>query len=198
MPPLAPQCQRTEAACYHLINRGHNREVFFAIERNPTVISRMCHVHCCKMCLHQAVSRSQNLAGRTIRCRVCGNRLRVPRPELIEDEEPLTVLPADTSAEEEMREAVTEVVPPPRPIVRSVRKLPLSARPVRRRRRSTPVFEQGWFGGSNVGVIGGLLMIVIAIVWFVVGLAVGYIFFYPPVLLVIGIIAVVKGLAGRS
>lgn len=49
-------------------------------------------------------------------------------------------------------------------------------------------------GGINSGVLGGMGMIVIAVVWFVVGLSAGYIFFYPPVLLIIGIIAVVKGL----
>ena len=37
-------------------------------------------------------------------------------------------------------------------------------------------------------------MIVIAVVWFVAGLAGGRIFFYPPVLLIIGIVAVAKGL----
>ncbi len=57
-------------------------------------------------------------------------------------------------------------------------------------------FEQGWFGSTNAGVLGGLLMIVIAVVWFVLGLAGNRIFFYPPILFVIGVIAVIKGLAG--
>ena len=30
MPRLPRQYQWTEAACYHLINRGHNREILFA------------------------------------------------------------------------------------------------------------------------------------------------------------------------
>lgn len=45
------------------------------------------------------------------------------------------------------------------------------------------------------GVLGGLLLIVIAIVWFVAGLAADVIFYYPPVLLIIGIFGVFKGLA---
>jgi hypothetical protein len=59
-------------------------------------------------------------------------------------------------------------------------------------------FEPGWFGSMNAGVIGGLLMILIAVVWFVVGLAGGIIFFYPPVLAVIGLIAIAKGLSGGN
>jgi hypothetical protein len=38
-------------------------------------------------------------------------------------------------------------------------------------------------------------MIVIAVVWFVGGLSAGVIFFYPPILALIGIYALVKGLA---
>ncbi|HZY86690.1 MAG TPA: hypothetical protein VFE78_17780 [Gemmataceae bacterium] len=45
-------------------------------------------------------------------------------------------------------------------------------------------------------MVGGLLMMLIAVVWFVLGLMADRIFFYPPILLVIGLIAVVKGLFG--
>jgi hypothetical protein len=34
----------------------------------------------------------------------------------------------------------------------------------------------------------------VAVVWFFGGLAAGYIFFYPPVMFVLGLIAVIKGL----
>jgi hypothetical protein len=44
-------------------------------------------------------------------------------------------------------------------------------------------------------VIGGLVMIAIAVVWFVCGLYyLDRIFFYPPVLFVVGVIAIVKGI----
>lgn len=49
--------------------------------------------------------------------------------------------------------------------------------------------------GMKKGVLGGVAMIVIAIVWFVLGLAADRIFYYPPILLIIGIVGVVKGLA---
>jgi hypothetical protein len=48
--------------------------------------------------------------------------------------------------------------------------------------------------GIDNGVLGGLGMIAGAVIWFVVGWACGYIFFYPPILLLIGVFAVVKGL----
>jgi hypothetical protein len=58
-------------------------------------------------------------------------------------------------------------------------------------------FEEGWFGSTNSGIIGGILMIVIAVVWFVVGyFAADRIFFYPPILFVIGLLSIVKGLFG--
>lgn len=58
--------------------------------------------------------------------------------------------------------------------------------------------SEGWFGSTNGGVIGGLLMMIIAAVWFVVGYSAGRIFFYPPILFIIGAIAVVKGVFDRG
>lgn|GEM_PF-843451 len=52
--------------------------------------------------------------------------------------------------------------------------------------------------GVNGSVITGILMIIGSIVWFFGGLAVGIIFFYPPIMLVLGIIALGKGLMGRD
>jgi len=48
--------------------------------------------------------------------------------------------------------------------------------------------------GLKGGVLGGLAMIVIAVVWFVVGYQAGYIYFYPPILFVIGLVGLIKGL----
>jgi hypothetical protein len=49
--------------------------------------------------------------------------------------------------------------------------------------------------GIKMGVIGGVIMITIAVVWFFAGMAAGYIYFYPPVLFVIGIYALLKGIS---
>ncbi len=46
---------------------------------------------------------------------------------------------------------------------------------------------------TNMGIIGGSLAIVGAIVWFFGGLAINRIFFYPFFLVVYGIISIVKG-----
>ena len=40
-------------------------------------------------------------------------------------------------------------------------------------------------------------MIVVAVVWFVWGLSVDRFFYYPPVLLVVGIVAIVRGIIIR-
>ena len=48
--------------------------------------------------------------------------------------------------------------------------------------------------GLQKGVVGGITMMAIAVVWFVVGYAAGYIFYYPPILFVIGLFGFIKGL----
>lgn len=49
--------------------------------------------------------------------------------------------------------------------------------------------------GIKAGVLGGVVMMVIAAVWFFAGLAADRIFFYPPVLFVIGVYALIKGIS---
>ena len=41
-------------------------------------------------------------------------------------------------------------------------------------------------------------MMSIAVVWFVVGYSVGYIFYYPPILFVIGLFGFVKGIVTKN
>jgi phage FluMu protein Com len=49
-------------------------------------------------------------------------------------------------------------------------------------------------GGSTDGsVVVGILMMVGAVVWFFGGLAFGYIFYYPPILFILGLISTIKG-----
>ena len=47
-------------------------------------------------------------------------------------------------------------------------------------------------------VLVGIAMMAGAVVWFVAGLALDRIFFYPPILLVLGFISLVKGLRGEE
>jgi hypothetical protein len=55
--------------------------------------------------------------------------------------------------------------------------------------------EKGMLGA---GVLGGMGLMAAAVVWFVVGLMFGYIFYYPPVMFVIGLIAMIKGFISRD
>ncbi|WP_157637783.1 hypothetical protein [Flexithrix dorotheae] len=48
--------------------------------------------------------------------------------------------------------------------------------------------------GLKKGIFGGVLMMVIALVWFFVGLAGDVIFYYPPILFVIGLIGFIRGI----
>ena len=48
--------------------------------------------------------------------------------------------------------------------------------------------------GIRKGVLGGLAMMAIAVIWFIVGYGAGYIFFYPPILFLIGVYAFFKGI----
>ena len=62
--------------------------------------------------------------------------------------------------------------------------------------REDPGKSGGWFGHVNAGVGGGLAMMAIAVIWFFGALLlIDRIFFYPPILFVVGLIAVFKGLA---
>jgi len=62
----------------------------------------------------------------------------------------------------------------------------------------TPSYSSGG-GGVAWGKVGsGAGMMLLAVVWFVGGLAAGYIFFYPPILLIIGLVTMITGLCGSS
>ena len=58
--------------------------------------------------------------------------------------------------------------------------------------------DEGFFApekkGIQAGVMGGLAMMAIAAVWFGLGRKAGYTFYYPPVLFLFGLFALVKGL----
>jgi hypothetical protein len=169
----------------------------------------------------RALRVKDTLAGKKIRCPECQSILKVPSNEADPNDLGLEVLPDEdgrqTKASSGARRAAIQTEPPevrparrrdeedetPRPRRRDEEdETPRPRRPKRNReiKRGGPSvsFEPGWFGSVNAGVIGGILMMAIAVVWFVVGLAAGYIFFYPPILFVVGIIAIVKGGLGSN
>ena len=168
----------------------------------------------------RAMRIKEEYAGRKVRCPDCRGVVTVPEPTAppqIDELEVLNAEPAEAERETlPSRAAVTARRPtPPRDeedagIQEESRRRPAADEPrpsrpepkrrprprVRRNDRPRVAFEGGWFGSANAGVAGGLLMILIAAVWFFAGLAAGIIFFYPPILFIIGVVAFIKGLAG--
>jgi hypothetical protein len=173
----------------------------------------------------RALRIKDEFAGRKIRCPECKSVLAVPAAEKGTDADDLMleVLPADEPEEarprRDLRRAAIQTELPEVLPVRSRSREDKKVSSIRRRRdeeeepsvkrrpkvrseqpRRAPkvAFEQGWFGSTNAGIAGGVLMILIALVWLVVGVvALDRLFFYPLILVVIGLIAIVKGLAGN-
>jgi hypothetical protein len=154
------------------------------------------------------------LAGRKVRCPDCSTAITVPTPRKrrdVEEEEedgyrraddrdepvrrrrPRDEEPEERYSDRDPRRRSRDPVPPDLDVRKKSYRRPKD----RDRDRGPRVaVEEGWFGSLNAGVIGGALMMLIAVVWFVLGLAGGIIFFYPPILFVIGIVAMVKGAMG--
>lgn len=159
----------------------------------------------------RALRVKDELAGKKIRCPECKSILAVEAQRNEADEEVPEVLPAEDEEEtprpSSRRAAIQTEPPKTRPARRRVVeddeeedppvKSRTRTRDIKRRTKATTT-RSGGFGSVNAGVAGGILMIIIAVVWFIGGLAVGYIFFYPPILLVLGIIAIVKGGLGNN
>jgi hypothetical protein len=149
-------------------------------------------------------------AGRKVRCPECQVVLTVPiQEELLADEDAADLLLDGTPPPEPQRRESSRELDVPvedRQVYRAgatpmgAAKPPQPARKKEKPSRRAPrvAFEEGWFGSLNAGIVGGILMMLIAIIWFVVGLAGGVIFFYPPVLLVIGLFAMIKGFISRG
>ena len=149
----------------------------------------------------------EEFAGRRACCSGCGSALIVPHPATSAEEEALAVLleeappprpapPRETGISEE--EGPRR--PPPRPpqLPRSLAAVreatepdrPWTAARAERLRRSGPSVS------VNPSIVTGLLMMLGAAVWFFGGLAAGIIFFYPPILFILGIGTMIKGFSG--
>jgi hypothetical protein len=163
----------------------------------------------------RAVRVREELAGRKVRCPACGGSLPVPLPEggAGKDDEALDILLADAPADRPAARpprgedeapppddagAIRE--PPPRRPARrpgfTAEEFAAHSRPRPRRRRSA---GSGGFGFAiNGEIIAGLLMMGGAALWFILGLAAGRIFIYPPILFVLGLLALFRGFKGEA
>jgi hypothetical protein len=170
----------------------------------------------------RALRIKDELAGRKIRCPTCNAVLTVPAPEteleVVEEEENEGYELLDENATQKRPRAANESE---EEYSRRERRRLAEEKDRREQRREDEreekrrrkqerqedvrrqerlhrpcVVDDGGrhFGTSEAGVIGGIVMILIAVVWFVLGLMAGRVFFYPPILAVLGIAAIVKGL----
>jgi hypothetical protein len=158
-----------------------------------------------------------DLAGRKIRCPGCKEVLKVPEPAM-DDEDAAELL---------LMEGPPPAKPPQPPVADDygvLEKVKPKARRIdrdddddaekedrseRRRRKRRDPWRQaesreergGAFSGIAVSpsITTGMLMMVGAVVWFCLGIMlIDTIFFYPPVMFVLGAAAVVKGILGRE
>ena len=143
------------------------------------------------------------LAGKAIRCRQCQKVLKVPAsdPDVIDD------MIVDEPAPSPPRRASGFTASPPVRPKPSDDDLPVAeaAEPKRRKKRRRIRYDDddrrggGGFGISiSPGIIGGALMMLLAVVWFIAGLYFGWIFFYPPILFIIGLVRFVLSLFGHE
>ena len=69
----------------------------------------------------------------------------------------------------------------------------------RPRKKKKKIVAQSWFSTAGGEIVGGTLMMVGAVVWFVGALVLAdRIFFYPPILFVAGMVAVFRGITGHD
>ena len=149
-------------------------------------------------------------AGRWVRCPACKETAIVPETamaskpafEVVEDE------PAPPPRKRVQAEAASieldDEEPPPRPRSRPDQEYD-GPRKAKKRKRGRPKEEEekpDFFamekGILNSGVPGGLLAMIIASVWFFFALQHDYLFYYPPILFVVGLIAFFRGLTGSN
>jgi hypothetical protein len=142
---------------------------------------------------------SSQLAGKTVQCPRCESVLTVP--------EDIPEVNFDVVDEEKVVEAapVRTDLPSRRPRIDDDdigdRDMP-RPRPPRPRRRRPPRDDYSYRGHSSIavtrGIIYGIIMMVVALVWFVLALMVGWIAFYPPILFVAGLVRMIMGFLGHA
>jgi hypothetical protein len=140
----------------------------------------------------------EELAGKQVRCPKCHAALDVPKQAPSEDEEVIDLL-MDEPQEEDGDEQTALQAELPSGKADGPRK-PAPLKPRRRQRQRLVLTEEELTrpGPINAGSVGGFLLILLAVGWFSFGLFAGVIFFYPPVLLLIGLFALIKGIRAAS
>lgn len=141
----------------------------------------------------KALRLRDELAGKRVRCPKCNAVLEVPEENVETDFEVVNDEPQPASALQSAYavappRSISDEAPPPLPKKR------------RRSYRSSGSSSGRRGVGISVspGIIGGLAAMVIAVVWFIAGLYFGWVFFYPPILFIIGLVRFVASLMGQE
>ena len=132
-----------------------------------------------------------DFAGQRALCPFCKAEIRVPSQERPGGRSEYALADDDPPRREDREDE------PRRPRRRDEDDEPRRRARLRDRDEDIPVRKRK-SGGTNGGVLSGVLMMVGALVWFFLALAVGWIAFYPPVLFIVGLVTFIKGLAGNS
>jgi Flp pilus assembly protein TadB len=156
----------------------------------------------------RALRLKDELAGKRIRCPQCQEVLAVPLGDDVEtgfDVVERNPKPTERAANDRAQYGVPVASPIPQQQSRQASRDDMEGRPRRRRKRRSSYDyygledePRGRSSGIAVsrGIITGVCMMIGAVVWLVVGLFLGWLFFYPPVLFILGLIAVVRGFMG--
>jgi hypothetical protein len=158
----------------------------------------------------KAYKVKEELAGKKVRCAVCKGQIAIPRVEAEDDAEADALRMLLTEEPVKPRKPDLPMIDsiqsePPRPQPKRASSLPDPPPEIRRPKPARPkrARDDGERGGYSriyvsPAVITGVLMMVGATVWFFGALAFGVIFIYPPIMFVLGLIAVVKGFLGHE
>jgi hypothetical protein len=156
----------------------------------------------------------EELAGRKVRCPECKQILRVPAPEPEKSDEdeaanylmvegpPPKIKNANRRRGDEENDSRITSAPPSRR--RSASEWEEEERPRRKKKSRVRLDDEERSSflphlAISPGIISGLLMMVGAVVWFVLGIVlIDRIFFYPPIMFVLGIGAVWRGLTWQG
>ena len=157
---------------------------------------------------------ADDFAGKRTKCPACASPLTVPaanEPAPEEAPKPDDGLSDEDKAFRALAEgpdpepAAATRPPPPAPRLQSAHDPPPPT-PLPAKKRG-PTFatraageERDRGGGIHISpaTLGGLGMMVLALIWFGLGWAGGRIYFYPPILFLFGLVAFVRGLLGYS
>ncbi len=162
--------------------------------------------HCDKL-----LGVGERFFGRNVNCPACGGAIAVPeqRPTVVRGGPPQPPIVSPLPSQQPpMPPPQAPPLPPPLAPETAPSQEPAfpqiaGVESLSQRARGWEAAEEGGGGGVfapekrglQAGVLGGLLMMAIAVVWFVGGLAAGILFYYPPILFIIGIVGLFKGIA---